>query len=127
MPRTSDLDGGRIPDLWPSCFLLDVSAGEPTFGYVGETHRATLGRDPTGTALATLEPDTLLAHAASYHARVLARAIPITIGGQFVDRDGCGILYRSILLPLGDDGRIAALLGGANGRAVAADGPMAMP
>ena len=117
MPVLSDIDGSKIPDMWVHCFVLDIPpAGEPTFGYVGEEHLAKLDKNPKGTKLSAVGGDTLLGQAVSYHRQVLARGIPITLGGQFVNRERRTVLYRSILLPIGEDGKITALLGGANCR-----------
>jgi hypothetical protein len=128
MPRPADVDGARIPELWPFCFILDVTGAEPVFTYVGPFHVEALGRDPTGQPFSSLEGDTLLGQALSYYPRVLARAIPITLGGEFVNREGRTVLYRSIIMPLGEgDGRIPSLLGGANCREVAAADGMTAP
>jgi hypothetical protein len=128
MPRASDVDGAAIPELWPYCFMLDVRGPEPVFTFVGDFHVAAVGRDPTGQPLSSVPTETLLSQGLSYYPRVLARAIPITLGGQFVDRDGRTILYRSIIMPLGEsEGRVPMLLGGANCREVAADGSPASP
>jgi hypothetical protein len=128
MPRASDVDGAAIPELWPYCFMLDVRGTEPVFTFVGSYHVESLGHDPTGQPLSSIPSETLLAQGLSYYPRVLARAIPITLGGQFVNRDGRTVLYRSIIMPLGEgDGRVPALLGGANCREVAADDSTTLP
>jgi hypothetical protein len=126
MPRRSDVDGSKISDMWGHCFLLDVpDSGEPVFSYVGEHYPS--GSDLLGRTVSAAGGDNLLGQAASYHRQVLARAIPITLGGQFVSREKNTVLYRSILLPLGEEeGRVTALLGGANCRELASDsGPVA--
>ena len=130
MPQPSDIDGGRIPDMWGHCFLLEVrGSGEPAFGYIGEQLAAQLDKDLTGQAVSSAGSDTLLGQGASYHRQVLARGIPITLGGQFVNRERRAVLYRSILLPLGEgEGRITALFGGANCRELVAEsGPVPGP
>lgn len=130
MPQPGDVDGGAIPDMWGYCFILDVrGSGEPAFSFIGEHHAAQLGRDLIGQPVSSAGSDTLLGQAASYFGQVLARGIPITLGGQFENRDQRIILYRSILLPLGEgEGRITAILGGANCRELVAEvGPVAGP
>jgi hypothetical protein len=126
MPRVSDVDGAAIPDLWPYCFMLDVRGAEPVFTFVGEYHVSSIGRDATGQPLSSVPAETLLNQGLSYYPRVLARAIPITLGGQFVDGDSRSILYRSIIMPLGEgDGRVSALIGGANCREVVSNDSLA--
>ena len=126
MPTPGEVDGTRIPDMWGHCFIVDLRAtDEPVFSYVGEHHVAILVRDPKGRPVSAAGADTLLGQAVSYHRQVLARGIPITLGGQFVNQAGRTVLYRSILLPLGEDGRISGLFGGANCRELIAEqGPV---
>jgi hypothetical protein len=126
MPAPKDVDGKRIPDMWGHCFLIDLRpADEPVFSYVGEHHIDTFVRDPKGRPVSAAGADTLLGQAVSYHRQVLARGIPITLGGQFINGSGRTVLYRSILLPLGEEGRIVGLLGGANSRELVAEqGPV---
>jgi hypothetical protein len=128
MPRQGDVDRGKISDMWGHCFMLDVrESGDPVYGFIGDSHAAELGADFNGRAVSAAGGDTLLGQAASYYRQVLARGIPITLGGQFVNRRQQTVLYRSILLPLGEgEGRVTALLGGANYRELPAEsGPMA--
>ena len=127
MPRLSAVDGSKIIDMWGHCFTLELRGPtEPVFGYIGEHHVAKLPGNLIGQGVSTAGSDTLLGQAASYHRQVLARGIPITLGGQFVNPEGRTVLYRSILLPLGEDGgRITALFGGANCRELVAEtGPV---
>ena len=128
MPQPSDVDGGKIQDMWGHCFVLKVvNSGEPVYGYVGAHHAEKLNGDINGKVVSAAGADTLIGQASSYYRQVLARGIPITLGGQFVNAAGRTVLYRSILLPLGDDGgKITALLGGANCRELVDEaGPVA--
>lgn len=129
MPQLSDVDGGKIPEMWGHCFLLKVGATEPVFSYVGIHHTALLPTDVSGKPVSSAGANTLIGQAASYYRQVLGRGIPITLGGQFVNAADRTVLYRSILLPLGDEGgKITALLGGANCRELLAEtGPVVGP
>jgi hypothetical protein len=126
MPQFADVDGGKIPEMWGHCFLLKVGAAEPVFSYVGVHHAALLPNDISDKPISAAGPNTLIGQASSYYRQVLARSIPITLGGQFVNAAGRTVLYRSILLPLGDEGgKITALFGGANCRELLAEtGPV---
>ena len=54
-----------------------------------------------------------------YLDQVLAKGVPISHGGEFYQDDGSKILYRSIVLPMSDDGEtISGLLCAANCREV---------
>jgi hypothetical protein len=125
-PSPGDFYPAVIPDLWRYCFLIDLKGaddkGERVFSYVGDYHREMYDLDLTGVALAKVDENTLISRAASYIDDVLAKAVPVTYGGQFVDRRGYGILYRSILLPLSTDNQtISAVLGAANCQETAPD------
>ena len=118
-PSPGDFYPAVIPDLWRYCFLIDLNGpdgGEGrTFSYIGDFHRDMYSLDLTGVPLANVDPNVLLSRAASYIDDVVARAVPVTYGGQFTDRRGYDVLYRSILLPLSNDNQtISAILGAAN-------------
>jgi hypothetical protein len=126
MPQLSDIDGSKIPDMWGHCFVLKTDIAEPLFSYVGIHHTALLPSDISGKAVSGAGVNTLIGQASSYYRQVLSRGIPITLGGQFVNAAGRTVLYRSILLPFGDDAaKISAVLGGANCRELLAEtGPI---
>lgn len=118
-PAPDDFYPAAIPDLWDYCFLIDLT-GEPTFTYVGEYHHGMYGIDFEGAVLSKADQNTLLSRSASYVADVVKRTVPVTYGGQFIDRRGYNVLYRSIMLPLSTDNRtIDVVLGGANCRETA--------
>jgi len=125
-PSPGDFYPAVIPDLWQFCFLVDLTGaagGEGrTFSYIGDFHREMYDMDLTGVPLAKADPNILLSRAASYIDDVVARAVPVTYGGQFTDRRGYDVLYRSILLPLSNDNEtISAVLGAANCQETAPD------
>jgi len=118
--RMSDLDGSAIPDMWPSCFILDCRAGqEPVFAYIGSDFTEWVSGDMLGKPASAAPRDGLLGAAAAFYGQVLRKRAPITLGGEFVDTEGRTIRYRSLLCPLSSDGEtIDCLLGGANCRVV---------
>lgn len=120
-PSPGDFYPAVIPDLWKFCFLIDLK-GDRAFSYVGDYHREMYDTDFTGKALGSIDQNTLISRAASYVDDVIARAVPVTYGGQFIDSRGYGVLYRSILLPLSTDNQtICAILGAANCQETAPD------
>ncbi len=103
--------------MWGACFTVDIVAGTPVFGYVGETHVTHHGDDLTGRPVSAAGPDSLLGRAVDYLDDVLLRQVPVSYGGEFPGPGGVPVPYRSILLPLSDDGEtVTAVLGGANCR-----------
>ena len=62
---------------------------------------------------------TLIGNAVQYAGEVLAREVPISRGGEFVKVDRTRVLYRSIILPMSDDGEtVSGLFGAANCREI---------
>jgi hypothetical protein len=120
-PSVTAIDGKAIPDMWPHCSVLDVAGKEtdPEISYVGTALGESAGADLSGQRLSKAPADTLIAEGLSYYGQVLIKKVPITFGGEFVDRRGIKILYRSIILPLSENGSdIDRLLGAANCREV---------
>jgi len=118
-PSFFDLRPETIPDMWPYCFVLDVAGhGEdPVIRYAG-SEIARLSPFPLeGRNVSELPGDSLLARATNYVETALARSVPISLGGEFADGEAGVIKYRSILLPMSDDGlAVSGLLGAFNFR-----------
>ena len=120
-PSVSVVDGKAIPDMWPHCAVLDVAGKEtdPELSYVGTALGESAGTDLAGRRLSQAPADTMVSKGLSYYGQVLVKKVPITFGGEFADRRGIKILYRSIILPLSENGTdIDRLLGAANCREV---------
>ena len=70
--------------------------------------------------VAEVPENSLAGKSASFHREVVEKAVPISRGGEFVKPDGSTVLYRSVILPMSDDGEtISGLLGAANCRELA--------
>ena len=77
---------------------------------------------PNRVRMAELPEDCLIQYAVQYYREVLDKEVPISRGGDFIKYDGLKVLYRSIILPMSDDGAtISGLLGAANCREIAED------
>ncbi|MGE5538593.1 MAG: PAS domain-containing protein [Gemmatimonas sp.] len=118
MPEPGDVVREALGDCLPHCFMLTpTDDGVLTFTFVGSEHAGEIGADLVGRPLDLAPANSLLGQAVRAYRDVMARRVPITLGGEFTDRNGRQILYRSILCPLGD-GTPRALIGAANGRGV---------
>ncbi len=114
-PPMSSLDPRRLPIGWDHCFLLAIieNADDPPLDYVGEYLRRECGRDPTNLPVSKVPVDTLLEKSAQPFKMALQKQAPYIVEGNFRHARGVNILYRSILLPLGDGPDIIDyLLGG---------------
>lgn len=119
-PSFVDLDPAAMPDMWPFCFVLDATdyPDDPILR-IAQAGVAGDAGPVIGRHVSELPRATLIGQACSYVDSVLRKRVPISRGGDFVRRDGVRILYRSILLPMSDDGEsICGLLGAANFREV---------
>jgi len=120
MPSVRDIAPEPMGDMWPHAFVLRMAAsGEPGYEHVGTAFASELTRDLIGAAVGSTPVETLLRQATRYWDMVADKKVPISLGGEFRHRRGELLLYRSIILPLSEDGtRIDHLLGAANCRAV---------
>ena len=120
-PSFADVDPSAMPDMWSFCFVLDTAAecADDPIVRIAQPGVAGLAGNVINKAVSELPEATLIAQACSYAQEVLRKRVPISRGGDFIRCDGMRVLYRSILLPMSDDGEnIAGLLGAANFREV---------
>lgn len=116
-PSLSDIRSDDIADMWPYCFVLDVSEDEqnPILRYVGKELIACYGAPCENLHVSELRKSSLLERASCYVKEVLRKGVPISYGDSFKSVEGESVLCRSILLPLSDDGEaISLVLGGTN-------------
>ncbi|MFM2129482.1 MAG: hypothetical protein RL477_1028 [Pseudomonadota bacterium] len=114
-PGLSDVASAGMGDMWDFSFVIELNGGKPKFRHFGAWHAEFYGTDMSGHDLDALTRDTLAERSTRYLPEVLRRRIPITYGGEVTEPSGRKILYRSILLPLSDNGEtLTGILGGAN-------------
>lgn len=119
-PAVGDLDPQAIGDDWPWCHVITLAdpIEDSVFRYVGESLVADSADTDVdeGLRLGDCPEHTLLYHAIRQIPRMLEKEVPFSTGGE-AEIDGVAVLYRSILLPLSNDGtRIDHIFGGANSR-----------
>lgn len=119
MPSFLAVDPSSMGDIWPHCFVLDVMGHEadPVFRQVGASFATHAPIDLVGRRVSEA-PENTLAHASvSYVREVVAKAVPVSRGGEFRKQNGASVLYRSIVLPMSDDRTtVSGLLCAANCR-----------
>ena len=121
LPRFNDIDFSDTPDIEPHSFVVDLDGGAsaPTFAGIGETLAAHSDMSLIGLPVSAAPDDCLPGAATSYIDEILDKGAPVSRGGELITADGTTILYRSILLPMSDDGEtITGILGAANCRVV---------
>ena len=120
-PSFFDLDPAAIPEMWKNCFVLEIfeDGSEPRFRAAGETLAAEVDFSLIDQPLSVVPEKTLPGVATSFLDEVLNKGVPISRGDEFFKDDGTKVLYRSILLPMSDDGEtINGILGAVNCREV---------
>lgn len=118
----AQLDEVAMPELYPHCIVLDVAQnpGDPVVTAIGRTISSYADGNLKGLPISRFDTNTLPAHAVAYVGEVLRKGVPISRGGSFVDKRGTSILYRSIVVPLAEDGEtVTAVIAAANCREVA--------
>ena len=120
-PSFAEIDPGRIADIWPHCFVVELAGErrEPVFRAFGRDLAMHANASLIGRRVAEAPTDSLLAVASAQVAEVLDKGVPVSRGGGYPGTNRSTILYRSILLPMSDDGKsINGLLGAVNCREV---------
>lgn len=119
-PSRRNIDPTEIASDWKNCFIVDVpgSDGVPSFAYIGEALQIPAWQGRCGARVTDCPPGTVLAVATNYIDKMLENRLPVSHSGSAM-HGGHVVLFRSVLLPLSDDGcRIDGVLGTANFRRV---------
>ena len=120
LPRRSAIDPQRFGRDWANCLLIDVGAETHAsrFSFVGENLRDPNWPTFERQCISECVEQTLLHCATSFIDRVLVEHASVAEG--IGTHRGTPVLYRSILLPLSEDGsRVDGVLGATNFRDVA--------
>ena len=122
-PRPEEIVAQKFGDDWQNCLMIrvDPMIERSTFAFIGKT--LFLGKPVPleGRTVSACDAGTLLHSATTYLASVIAKRVPISVGGSGTHL-GVPILYRSMLMPLSTDGiSIDVVLGAANYREVYAN------
>ena len=121
LPSFADVDPDRMSSMWANCLVLDCvgHAENPVFRTIGKDLADRIDMDLVDRFVTDAPEQTLISVTVAYAGEVLRKKVPISRGGEFFKPDGVRVLYRSILLPMSDDGEtVSGLLGAANCREV---------
>lgn len=106
LPLSSVLDLDDCPFGAEDSLVIEVGVSELEDRVVaaGDRVKAALGRDPTGLSVLDTLPSSTEMGLSFCRASVDLKK-PMADVGRFFNKKGQEVLYRSILLPLSDDGR----------------------
>jgi hypothetical protein len=94
--------------------VLDAGDDEPVFRFIGPVYVEQRAEQCIGRKISAAPQDTLLVRAVRHYRTVLHRRAPMIFSEEFTDRFGRRALYRSVLLPISNDGtRVTHLMGAA--------------
>jgi len=116
-PSMSDVHKSEIPEIWENCFLVKadntcISPDDYQYILMGENVKKAFGEDLTGMTIEKMHAPEAV-HLAEKYEKVLATKLPVYDSGELHLENGKTVLYRQILLPLGENGiSIDAILGG---------------
>lgn len=126
-PSLDDIDADEISELWPHCFVLDTLClnASPYFLYLGPELARLGGVFLSGERQWT---KTLLDKAVQNYRDTVSDEKPILSEEYLSIYDGSKIVYRSVLLPLSDDGEaVNFILGAASGATAALHAHLSQP
>ena len=112
-------------DLWDHLFIVEATPIPADYRFVmaGAVLQAALGSDPTNVKVSEALPDGMGTRSLFLHQAAVGLKGPVDDAAKWTRADGTEILYRSILLPLSDNGEtVNALLGAFSFRPVVAPG-----
>jgi hypothetical protein len=121
-PALIDMYEQPLGEMRASTFELRVGtpAGEPIFGLIGADLLGQPDVPRPGSRLSEIPPSCLVDAALRQYQVVIEKQAPVILGDSFVDRDGRSILFRSVVLPISEDGAIIeTLLAAVNCRPIA--------
>jgi hypothetical protein len=106
-PSSARMEAERIDDIWDHCFVLDLTGPDdrPIFRQAGPCYAAHAGIPLNDLPIADAPEASLVANSLCCLDEVLRKRVPVSRGGTFRDASGAEILFRTILLPLSDDGK----------------------
>lgn len=116
-PSEDEIKQNDIPEIWDNCFIVRAdntcySTDDYKYIYMGQNVKKAFGEDLTGMTIEKMHAPEAV-HLAQKYEKVLASKAPIYDSGQLHLDSGKTVLYRQILLPLGENGiTIKAILGG---------------
>jgi hypothetical protein len=123
IPTRAEMGPDTMGDDWAHCFVVDLAPElkQSRLAYIGANLQDPNRPSLAGKPVADCDEESIIRLAASRIPSVLKRRAPINFGGYAPQATG-PILYRSIVLPLAEDGKtIDGVLAALNYRDAAAD------
>ncbi len=125
IPSKHDIRPWLVGDDWSNCVLVRFAPmlDQWIFAVIGDSLRPTGSQILAGDPVADCPGDTFLGLTLSFLPRVTSSGTYFLMEGSTTILAGGPIIYRSILLPLSDNGgkTIDAVLGAANFRKIGTD------
>ena len=122
-PRRSHIDPAQIGTDWANCLMIDLDEvpARSRFSYVGNALRDSIWPTFDRQCISECLEGTLLELVARHIPKVLEQRKPISFAGSAFHQE-TDILYRTVLLPLSENGRdIDGLLAAIGFREIAAE------
>ncbi len=117
MPSPSDINADDLQDLWDYCFIInlkdfdkDLKAKNCDYTYLGKALQTSClnASNPEASEESPLNFKKLSKNCL----KAIQNSSPLLDEGEFVTPQNNIVKYRECLLPLGENGRIEAILGG---------------
>lgn len=119
VPLKQDFFQQYIGDMWPFLFVIEVGSqvGLAVVERIGEALTSGMDKDYDGKSLVEIPEKSVLYHATRNYDVALLKKGAVSAAGEFVNRKGDIVLYRSTLLPVTKEPRkITTIIGAASYR-----------
>lgn len=114
-PTPAQITRESAPELWDHFFIVAVGADPADYTFVrsGPVLARALGFDPSGQKVGEAMPRETVGRALYYQKAACDLMAPIDDAGRWQRPDGGMTLYRTVLMPLSEDQRVATHILGA--------------
>jgi hypothetical protein len=122
-PRRAQIDPMLFGSDWANCMMIDIDPelDRSRLAYVGSKLRDPSWPPLDRQTMSECESGTLLHAMLTCAPRILAKGLPMSTGGV-VTSEGEPVVYRSILLPIGEtSARVDGLLAAASFRVISVE------
>jgi hypothetical protein len=104
LPTLDSVYGQGLGDSHRHLIVLDVNGDEPMFRFIGPFFAEQAAEQCIGQTVSAAPQNTLVVRAVRHYRTVLQRQAPMTFSEEFYDRFDRYIRYRSVILPISNDG-----------------------
>lgn len=104
-PRLVEIDPWMLAGDWANCVIVKLDPAPATFMVIGDNLLPEASPDMVGKGITGVAADTVLGMTLKHLKTALSAKAPVKVEGAAASGRGVKVLFRSVLLPLSDDGK----------------------